>query len=267
MRDEAIASGAPVVEPTGYSAAVVGPPSHVHLPAAPANYTKIGSGFELIAANLITVTSVQDSLRPPFFPRRPFHHPQPLMDGSIWVVATGSLIFLPDATAPGIKGRVITVKNVTGSLVPIKVRTIATKSQADPQTIDGETSVTLSTAFASAAFMSDGSNWMRMWQPAVTADTTRKPLNVVGATFNITLTVANDLVLVDATGGNITVTLPSATIQPGKQIDIKKIDSSANIVTIATDGSETIDGTSTAVLSSQHDSVTVASDASNWWIL
>ena len=76
-----------------------------------------------------------------------------------------------------------------------------------------------------------------------------------------------DIYLMDATSGNLTVTLPTANSAVGRDIDIKKIDSSANTVTIDGNGSETIDGNSGIVISSQHNSLTMVSDGSNWFII
>jgi len=144
-----------VIEPTRTGADILGPPSHVRLPPAPANYTKIGQGFE---GNVILPVRIADTPSVPFFPRTHFHQPQPLMDGSIWVVATGSSVFLPDATAPGIKGRAITVKNVTDSVVKI---TVFPKVGAG-QLIDGQASLVLSTARGVTLLLSDGENWMKI---------------------------------------------------------------------------------------------------------
>ena len=81
---------------------------------------------------------------------------------------------------------------------------------------------------------------------------------VVGAT--------DSAIMADATDGNITVTLPAVATNKGRLLTIKKIDSSANTVTIDGSGSETIDGDTTKVISSQYDSITIISDGSAWYI-
>jgi len=50
---------------------------------------------------------------------------------------------------------------------------------------------------------------------------------------------------------------------------IKKIDSSANTVSIEPDdpGPELIDGAVSAIISTQYNSITVVSDGSNWFII
>ena len=88
--------------------------------------------------------------------------------------------------------------------------------------------------------------------------------NVVSASSNTTLTNSNDVVLASASGGAITITLPVPT--SGKQFVIKKTDSTANAVTIAPAGSETIDGNALWALSGQYDSVQLVTDGTNWYI-
>jgi len=87
-------------------------------------------------------------------------------------------------------------------------------------------------------------------------------------TISETLTAAFDVVLVDASSGAITITLPSISSRKFKQYDIAKIDDSENSVTIDADSAETIDGGLTAVLFSQWESITIVNDGlSNWKIL
>jgi len=84
-------------------------------------------------------------------------------------------------------------------------------------------------------------------------------------TTSTTLSAAVNAVLVDATGGNITVTLPTAV---GANIPyiVKRKDASANTLTIATTSSQTIDGATTMQILYQYTSVTVVSDGANWYV-
>lgn len=87
-------------------------------------------------------------------------------------------------------------------------------------------------------------------------------------TSNYTVTEADRdrLILVDASGGAVTITLlASATAGNGFRVAIKKIDSSGNAVTIDGNLSETIDGNTTSTLSTQYDSENLISDGSNWF--
>ncbi len=68
----------------------------------------------------------------------------------------------------------------------------------------------------------------------------------------------------DATSGAITVNLPAVAESKGRLLDIAKIDSSANAVTIDADGSEEINGATTLVLSDQYDAATLLCIGSEW---
>lgn len=70
---------------------------------------------------------------------------------------------------------------------------------------------------------------------------------------------------VDATGGAVAITLPSAASSTNKVFVIKKTDSSGNAVTVTRAGSDTIDGSNTYALSAQYDWVMIQSDGSTMW--
>lgn len=92
-------------------------------------------------------------------------------------------------------------------------------------------------------------------------------ISVVTKTSDFTATQSNDVILVDASSGAVTITLMGASDREGKTLFVKKVDSTANAVTVDGDGSETIDDSTTRVLSSQYDSVQIVSDGSEWWII
>lgn len=75
---------------------------------------------------------------------------------------------------------------------------------------------------------------------------------------------ADGLVNLDATAAAFTATLPSAVANPGMVVRVIKVDSSANAITIATTGGQTINGASTLALAAQWDGKTLISDGSNW---
>jgi len=80
-------------------------------------------------------------------------------------------------------------------------------------------------------------------------------------------TYRNKLVLVDASGGNKTITLPAAaTVASGYKVTVKKIDSSSNTVTIDGNAAETVDGAANFVLSDQYQSSAFTSDGTNFQI-
>lgn len=74
-----------------------------------------------------------------------------------------------------------------------------------------------------------------------------------------------EVVLVDASGGPVAITLPSP--DGGDLVWIKKIDASTNAVTIRTPGTETVDGTDDPTITNQYTSRTITSDGSNYFII
>ena len=86
-------------------------------------------------------------------------------------------------------------------------------------------------------------------------------------TTTYTATVSDDFINADATSGAFTITLFTAVGNSGAKIYIKKIDSSANAITVDADGSETIDDVLTQILTSQYDAITLVSDGTEWWIV
>ena len=83
-------------------------------------------------------------------------------------------------------------------------------------------------------------------------------------TANLALTEQDDIVYVDATAGAITITLPDVRRFWGFQFNVKKIDASANVVTLSS--AVNIDGATTYPLATQYESATVASDGTQWWV-
>jgi hypothetical protein len=90
---------------------------------------------------------------------------------------------------------------------------------------------------------------------------------VVSKTTNYTATAADEYILCDASGGAFTITLPTAVGINGKLFTIKKTDSSGNAVTVDGDGSETIDGALTKLISAPYDAMKIISDNANWHIV
>ena len=92
-------------------------------------------------------------------------------------------------------------------------------------------------------------------------------LTVDTLTASATLTTSQTVLLCDASGGAIVLTLPAASANTGRRYFIKKIDSSANTVTIDGNANETIDNALTIVISQQYVARFIVSDGSNWWVL
>jgi hypothetical protein len=79
------------------------------------------------------------------------------------------------------------------------------------------------------------------------------------------LSVTDNVLFCDATSGSQANTLPAAAAMAGKLMVFKKIDSSANPVTIAGDGD--IDGAASFTLAQQNNTVGILSDGTDWWIM
>ena len=94
----------------------------------------------------------------------------------------------------------------------------------------------------------------------------QKSRNVRTITASTTIRIIDETVLVDATSGPVTLTLISAVATPC-QFTVKKIDSSANPVTVAALSGQTIDGSPTATLPERWNKMTFAPDGTGNWSL
>ena len=90
---------------------------------------------------------------------------------------------------------------------------------------------------------------------------------VTTAAPTYTLTRLDSVLLVDATAGAVTVTVPAAADYTDRQWIVKKIDASANTVTLDATGANTIDGAGTLALASQWDSTRIASNGTAWFVV
>ena len=90
--------------------------------------------------------------------------------------------------------------------------------------------------------------------------------NVITVTTNYLALQTDSVILADATGGAITVTLPNA-IGAYKPVTVKRINAGANAVNINTVSSQTFDGSTTGSLNVQNQSLTFVSNNANWFII
>lgn len=91
---------------------------------------------------------------------------------------------------------------------------------------------------------------------------------------NSTTILDTDFTLeVDASGGSVTITLPTAASQfnavshIGTLYNIKKIDSTGNAITIQPQGTDTIDGFANIPITAQNVNYLIQSDGARWVIL
>lgn len=90
--------------------------------------------------------------------------------------------------------------------------------------------------------------------------------SVASKTAAYSVSVNDQIVKADATGGAFTVTLPTPVGVSGKTYTVKRMNAGANAVTVGT-AAGTIDGAATSVLASQYAVLRVISDNSNWLVI
>ena len=86
-------------------------------------------------------------------------------------------------------------------------------------------------------------------------------------TTNTTVSDAGRIYPVDTGGGAVTVTLASAMVAEGVHVTVNDEGGAAgtNAVTIATEGSETIDGATSQSIGSNYGTLSLYSDGTNWY--
>lgn len=88
-------------------------------------------------------------------------------------------------------------------------------------------------------------------------------LTVRKITASATANATDYLILVDASAGAVVVTLPA--VASGRTIAVKKIDATANAVSIAS--AANIDGAASQPVTPQYASFVVMCDGATWWIV
>ena len=89
---------------------------------------------------------------------------------------------------------------------------------------------------------------------------------VATKTSAYTITTSDEIILADASGGSFTLTLPTAVGNHGLY-SVKKVDSSANTVTVNTAGGQKIDGGATVIIRVQNASIAIISNGTDWYII
>lgn len=109
-----------------------------------------------------------------------------------------------------------------------------------------------------------GSKLKAKWDESRAKGATNEIVTKTGA---YTATASDYTILCDATAAAFTVMLPAAASEPGRIYVIKKIDASANAITIDGSGAETIDGAATKSLATQWTTMMIQSNGTAWFIL
>ena len=149
---------------------------------------------------------------------------------------------------------------------------IGTTSTVELLTVNGITAMAESSAPSATAgygklyvksdsqlYYMDGSGVEQALSTSATAISTK--------TADYTIVSSDYSILGNAASESITISLPAAASYTGRMFVIKKVDSSANLVTIDPNGAETIDGASTYDLNVQWEAIQVQSNGTSWFVL
>jgi len=90
----------------------------------------------------------------------------------------------------------------------------------------------------------------------------------ITGTYTVVAADRNTVKLLDATAGDFSVTMPDPTVVGnGFRVSFKKIDASANAITILPFSAETFDGAATYSLSTQYAVITLVTNGTNWFLV
>lgn len=192
-------------------------------------------------------------------------------------------VTLPSAISVG-AGHVVVIKDAKGGANTHNI----TVSTSLTQTIDGQTSATITTSFEPMWVVSDGANWSRLEMPAqkqqgtsfqfiggpVAVGSLAPTQTTYTGTASMTAGASSGVALVNNTsGGAITLTLPNAGMfgigGNGSFLTIKDIGGNAatHTITIQRAGSDLIDGSSSSLTITSNYGVIrlLCDDSSNWY--
>jgi len=108
------------------------------------------------------------------------------------------------------------------------------------------------------ATRTDKTNWFKGGQR----------VHVVSKSANYTVQEGDYIIGVDTTSSAVTVTIPTALVRKAGYvliIDDKGGNAGSNNITVATEGSEKIDGAASATISTDYASLALYTDGSNWY--
>ena len=107
------------------------------------------------------------------------------------------------------------------------------------------------------------------WRPNQALNRNKLQVSVITET-NYDATVIDEVLLADAASNNITVNLPAPTTDyDGLRYDVKKIDSTANTVSIVSISGniDSVIGTTGATISTQNNAKTFVCDGTDYWVI
>jgi len=166
------------------------------------------------------------------------------------------------------QGRITAASNVTISGGTVTSITAGSGLSGGTITTSGTISLTNNSATLGNATITLGSTTTSVGNLTVTNVTiTGAAFAYVAKTAGYTVTATDYTVAANASTGALSITLPTSVGITGKVYVVKKMDSTANVVTVATTLSQTIDGATTRALSLQYDAISVQADGANWIVI
>jgi hypothetical protein len=136
------------------------------------------------------------------------------------------------------------------------------------ETINGNTTYSLKSPYQGVELISTATAWRVKQEFGGEGGKSNAIRTVTNADSPVTSTAVDDMVHCDCSSGAITVNLPAAaTVGAGWHLNVGKIDTAGNAVTIDGNGSETIGGSATQVLTLPHEAMDIESDGTNWRIV
>lgn len=131
--------------------------------------------------------------------------------------------------------------------------------------IDGGSSTVLPSENDVITIVSDGTDWVSLTGVQPSVITPSVDIDFADSPFSVSSDDQNKILLVDASGGSVNVNLLEAAVAgDGYELIIKKVDATANTVSINGFAAETIDGLNTQVLSREFEVIHMICDGSTW---
>lgn len=90
---------------------------------------------------------------------------------------------------------------------------------------------------------------------------------VVTVTENYFVDSDDYVILANATAGDITITMPDATLCKDNEYHIKRINGADNVVILTTSLNQTIDGVTSIIINKQNITMSLICDGTQWFII
>ena len=118
-----------------------------------------------------------------------------------------------------------------------------------------------------AGFMRDFVRLLEDWMRRMTSESNEEAGMTAFSevTVDTVVGLAGGFYLVDTTAGNITITLPDATLVLGREYTVKRLTAGANTLTV-TPTSGSIDDGASATIPTQYEALRFKSDGTDYWV-